>query len=104
MQSDASRSRKPCWDRRLQQEAELHAQFFGAAAQPEDLVRLVGKRLQGQRELRQRGLERQKFVAVFLQKFTAVLKLEAAFARRKRGKEKLRALVDAGRRRQQRRR
>ncbi len=71
---------------------------------PKDLVGLIGKSLQGQRKLRQCGLEREKFVAVFLQKFTAVLKLETAFARRKRGKEQLRALVDTACRRQQRRR
>ena len=82
---------------RLQDEAQLHPQLLHPPRQGMHFVRLVGDGLQLGVKMQQRVLQPEILVAVFFQKLGAVLKGEAALARRNQREEKLRALAHTAR-------
>src|SRR5271157_1393371 len=78
---------------RFQNESKLHPHLFHASGQRVYFLGLVGDGLQLGVKMQQRILQAEIFIAIFFQKFRAVLKREAALAWRNQRKEKLRALV-----------
>ena len=77
----------------LQDEAQLHPQFFDPASQRVDFVGLVGDGLQFGVEMQQRILQPEIFVAIFFQKLRTVLEGESTLARRQQRKEELRLVT-----------